>query len=170
MDAFKDTIFPDLGAVLRDVEEWKMFDAVDQVHVVFPYWILSICDSYAPEYDYLNENWKNLCAQWDTTPKQILIVKAMPEGYVFDGFRVMERVINLLTKNGFVIRTPRELQACTRCKKIAILSHGFYQHLLRLNRLVIPETWTELCKKCEKEKHDLFIDDETTKKLHPVSE
>jgi hypothetical protein len=68
----------------------------------------------------------------------------------------MERIVNILTKNGFVIRTPKELRACTRCKQIAILSQEFHRHLMRLNRLAVPKEWTELCQKCEKEKHELF--------------
>jgi len=134
-------------------------DPYSFVEQILPGWILHTCDGYTSEYSILETNWKNLCNEWKTTPKKILIVSYLPSQEEFqklqspvidpseDSFQMIATCCNRLAANGFVVRAETELTACKTCKQ-AILSKRVFEYLQQNKSPIAIGEWNELCKSC----------------------
>lgn len=131
----------------------------DYVTNILPEWIRHTCKQYASEYTLLETNWKNLCSQWKTSPKRILIVDFLPSREDFErltqqsnssnsSYFLIGTCCNLLTKNGFVIRANTELTLCVKCEK-AILTERVYNYLLENKSTLVSGEWNKCCKECQ---------------------
>jgi hypothetical protein len=133
----------------------------DYVHSVLPKWILHTCRQYVSEYALLQKNWEQLCNQWNTTPKRILIVSFLPSREEFEKlsqsnldsssgstFHILATCCNKLTANGFVVRAYTELTACKRCEQ-AMLSERVYTYLREHKSPLAQENeWSDTCRSC----------------------
>jgi hypothetical protein len=124
-----------------------------------PDWIQQRLDDYAAEYNFLALNWAYLCVQWKTEPQQILVVNFLPSVCMdpdykeYSDFRILQVVIDYLSKNGFVIRKNTDIIPCKLCKK-ALLSESVYNHLKSTNNVYskkLPKNWSEHCLQCEEQ-------------------
>ena len=123
-------------------------DILEYANILLPNWIVNIIEKYAEEYSVLEQNWKNLCAQWKTTPKRIIIVDFLPEKGDFKGYHLLEAFCNHLTVKGYVIRNKTEIVGCKTCN-CAILSQRVFNYLLENKSTLISGTWNENCLKCQ---------------------
>jgi hypothetical protein len=98
----------------QDNDAWVDDVTVATVEQHLPDWIVARCDRYVDDYHILGENWTKLCAQWNTTPQEILIVRTLPTED-WSAYTLLERICNQLTRAGYVIRTQQELVPCPGC-------------------------------------------------------
>lgn len=139
----------DDDAAFPPADVWMNADAdslLELVHRVLPGWILHRCLRYAAEYRVLLENWHRLCAQWQTPPREILIVKFLPQDD-WVPFSVLQNVCNALTKCGYVVRNATELVACEQCGD-ALLSHAVLAHVQTRYPDRFAHEWTPRCLAC----------------------
>lgn len=116
---------------------------------LLPDWIVHHCDHYAPEYQILEQNWYQLCAHWRTTPRQILVVRHLPQTQEeVKDHQLMILFCNKLTRMGYVIRHKRDLVPCSQCKSI-LLSEAIYNVFKQRHSTGIPATWSPLCSACQ---------------------
>lgn len=144
----RDSILKTLGTSQNILEE---------VQRVLPNWIVYSCDGYTSEYSILENNWKNLCNEWKTTPKKILIVSFIPSREVFEklqsiedtsiSYLILATSCNRLAANGFVVRTTSELVPCVKCNR-AMLSKRVFEYLFENKSPLIVESWKDTCKDC----------------------
>jgi hypothetical protein len=132
----------------------------DYTQAILPNWILHTCRQYVNEYELLQKNWEQLCNQWNTTPKRILIVSFLPSREEFeklspsnsstniDTFQIIATCCNKLTAHGFVVRAYTELTACKRCEQ-AMLSERVYTYLREhKSPLAQVSEWSNICRSC----------------------
>lgn len=137
-----------LEKTIEKINHYEGHEIIDYANHILPNWIVSVSEKYAEEYSILEQNWKNLCAQWKTTPKRIIIVDFLPEKGDFRGYHLLEAFCNHLTVNGYVIRNKTELVACKTCG-CALLTQRVYSYLLQNKSTLIPSEWNENCLKCQ---------------------
>jgi hypothetical protein len=116
---------------------------------LLPDWIVHHCDHYASEYQVLEQNWMRLCAQWNVTPRQILVVRHLPQTQEeVNDHQLMFLFCNRLTRMGYVIRHQRDLVPCQVCKGI-LLSQEIYNVFKQRQSTGIPAAWSPLCSACQ---------------------
>jgi len=133
------------------------FQLNEYVYVLLPQWILHRSEHYATEYPKLEENWYRLCASWNTTPREILIVQYLPDPSQFSQYQVLMAVCNQLTRYGYVVRNKSELFPCRQCNR-ALLTQKVYDFLVTRNPQSVPKRWSAVCQSCAA--HDLADEDD----------
>jgi hypothetical protein len=156
------TLEPDTekrNRVIEKIAHCEPENIYDYVRSILPEWIRYTCKRYTSDYALLETNWKNLCAQWKTTPKRILIVQFLPSREDFErlaqpsnssnlsSYSLIGTCCNLLTRNGFVIRAESELVPCIKCEQ-AMLSERVYNYLLENKSTLVSGVWNACCKEC----------------------
>ena len=139
----------EVGRTLEKIQylddENRLFEYIEDA--LFPRWILVRLKDYAPEYKVLQDNWFRLCAQWQTSPRQILLVDFLPEQMNFAEHKILGLVCNLLTKYGYVIRNKTELFPCQTCEK-ALLTQKVHDYLVQHKSNIVPPEWAPQCVSC----------------------
>lgn len=137
----------------------------EYAQALLPNWILHVCERYVDEYNMLQTNWINLCTQWKTTPKRILIVSFLPSREEFEKlghsdsetsrstYQILATCCNMLTANGFVIRAYTEVTACKSCEQ-AMLSKTVYDYLSEHKSPLVSGEWNDTCKACREIKKE----------------
>lgn len=139
---------------LHDSQDYQTL--LSWINLNLPNWIQEQLDDYAEEYTFLALNWAYLCVQWKTEPKQILIVEFLPNVCLdpdykeFEKYRILQVVIDGLSKNGFIIRKKSEIVACKGCQK-ALLSKEIYDFFKSKpnSHKKLPKVWNEYCLNCQ---------------------
>ena len=162
-DAYFETKYhKTFSELAEDINEWKEYDLLEQVKLFTADWIQNVLKAYSKDYDFLNQNWQKLCFQWKTETRQILLVSFLPLGADFTNHRLLEGILNKMTKHGFVIRTSNDLFVCGKCHQNALLHQGAHEQIKRRNALIleehpntpkhylipVPPIWTPLCSDC----------------------
>jgi hypothetical protein len=143
----------DLEQTLDKIHHFEdEFQLNEYAYILLPNWILHRCDHYASEYTQLEENWYRLCARWNVTPREILIVQYIPDPSQFAQYQILVAICNQLTRYGYVVRNKSELFPCRACSK-ALLTEKVYDFLVTRNPQGVPKRWSVTCQACTT--HDL---------------
>lgn len=155
--ADKDLIAADeLDQTLEKIHNFENeFQLNDYAYLLLPQWILHRCDHYGAEYPQLEENWYRLCARWNVTPREILIVQSLPDPSQFAQYQVLMAFCNQFTRYGYVVRNKSELFPCRQCGR-ALLTEKVYDFLTTRNPQGIPKRWSAVCQTCTE--HELTDD------------
>lgn len=127
---------------------------IEYINQILPGWIQCVLDTYSNDYMYLTTNWKRLCNDFGTTMKNIIIVNDIPNGVSRKQLSIEDKnkivVLDILTRNGWVIRRNNEFMECNQCKKSAILSKSLWKLLVNkpMFKSKIPKTYRNVCLKC----------------------
>ena len=143
------TLTQDIDKKVSTIENIKDSDLLYKVMEFIPFWIVHSCKHYTDDFLFLEKNWINLCQQWNTTPKNILIVEYLPREEGFTNYKILEIICNRLTKYGYVIRNQTELVPCELCKN-AQITEQVYSHLKHLH--VSGKKWNTICNLCKNRK------------------
>lgn len=105
----------------------------------YPSWIITTCDKYSEDYNFLNTNWDVMVNNSGSRKQKVIIVDSFSK----DKYLVFSE---LLTKVGFVIRTKDELISCNVCH-LALPSKQSYNKLKDVGKNV-PAVWKDRCSRC----------------------
>lgn len=133
----------DLNKELTKIDNLSDYDLLRNLP---SFWLLKSCKHYTNDYIFLEKNWHNLCNQWNTTPKEILIVEFLPREQGVEDYKILESLCNKLTKYGYVIRNQTELVPCEVCKNAQITEY-VYKHLTHLH--TTHKEWNPICTMCK---------------------
>lgn len=134
-----------LSEELSKIDNIPEHKLLRKVMLFIPAWVVKICKHYTNDFVFLEKNWQNLCNQWNTTPKEIIIVDFLPREQGFEDYKILEKFCNRLTKYGFVIRSHTELVPCEICKN-AQITEQVYRHLTHLHST--HKEWNPICTMC----------------------
>lgn len=126
---------------------------IPYIQQILPGWIYTVIDTYSNDYAYLDQNWKRLCKDFKTTRKKIILVNDIPTGNdkkitIEDEHKI--KVLDVLTRHGWVIRRTSEFVVCVVCKNKAIPSQQLWS-ILDSNPMFkgkIPKVWKNKCLNC----------------------
>jgi hypothetical protein len=155
-----ETLIPILEENNLDIYECKSdLDIFEILKITMKDWIVKKMESYSCQYEHLQKNWKQLCHQWNTEPKEILIVEFLPSleemNDGFKNYKIVEHIINILSLNGYIVRSKQELDICKKCHK-AILSKNAYDYFKqkyiqhRMSNELFYGDWDDICISCKK--------------------
>lgn len=141
--------------------ELKLLSACKSMQELFEYvedripkWIVSKHDKYCTALDQLNTTWETVCINLGTFKKQIVLVRFLPSvsmppaGNEFEGFKIIEKVCDALTSNGFLVREHTSFTPCSTCTHLILSkkAHTFLQtkYLCSMPRPspLLPLEWT----------------------------
>jgi len=116
--------------------ESKKFQEIEEK---FPSWIICTLEDYSDDYEYLRENWKNICIMIGKSRKKILIVKDTHS-------KLMSNLCEELVTEGYIVREFDEFIPCEVCRK-AIPTENVWKTMMEY-QLPVPPIWSYKCKKC----------------------
>jgi hypothetical protein len=129
-------------------------DPMGYIRETLPDWIVSRHQGYCSALFRFEAVWKGLCHQMNTTPKEIILVSFLPSipvpptGNEFCEFRILEKVCDTLTRNGYIVRQAADFAVCERCGKLFLSkkAHTSLQALFMSNSPrpspLLPLEWT----------------------------
>ena len=128
-------------SIIKIKNSQTLGDVKQLMDSIFPTLFITVMNSFCDDYEFLNENWRNLCISIPTTRKQVMILDNYP-----DDCTLIKTFAECFTTAGFVVRRKYEFIPCEKCKK-AIPSESIYNFFKEKN-FNIPEKWSRYCKSC----------------------
>lgn len=129
------------GAITLE-NELKQLSACTTLKQLFEYvedripkWIVSRHKGYCPSLNQLNTTWETVCINLGTFKKEIVLVSFLPAvsmpptGNEFDTFKIIEKLCDALTSNGFLVREHTSFTPCSTCDNLILSkkAHTFLQ-------------------------------------------
>jgi len=155
LDSKLSTDEKDLERTLEKIRNLETWDILNWIDSIVPGWVLHRTKQYTRDYTMLEQNWIQLCDQWKTTPKYILIVEFLPDQRFMHRFQILWALCNHLTRDGNVVRKSSELTGCLKCGRAMLTERVVQQiHQVRTQNpnnagpAVVPEVWNERCSEC----------------------
>lgn len=143
---FSEEELPHAFEKIQNMDEFKV---LEYLYALCPTWIRGRARHYASEYRVLEENWNRLCAQWNVTPREILLVDFLPDPTpeVLGAYQVLNLFCNHLTRMGYVIRKKSELFPCPGCQRL-LLTEQVFEFLKQRQSPILPKEWKSACRDC----------------------
>lgn len=117
-----------------------LLEVTGLLNKVFPDWIQGGYKKFSTDYNYLQQNWNDVCRKIDVSPRVILNVG----DYLEDEDHTLIRTFaEIFTTCGFCVRRNSELIGCSKCGS-ALLSESVY-NALKPER---PSVWLSECSEC----------------------
>lgn len=137
-----------LNNIISQNESKENVNIFDVIEKIIPEWIIKRTYFYVEKYSTLQTNWKNLCSQWKTTPKEIILVEYLPDIDKFEHYTTLRHIIDTLTFNGYVVRNIADITTCKRCNG-AMLSEIAYNFMKEKSSLPMwNKEWSDTCDGC----------------------
>jgi hypothetical protein len=115
----------------------------EYISFIFPGWILHSTDHYSDDYDYLENNWKQICDLGKVKKAQIVLVDFID---FQENLILIKLFCEIMTRHGYTVRRKEEFIGCSKCGKG--IATSYLWKIMFQKGLPVPNKWSSTCTKC----------------------
>jgi hypothetical protein len=134
-----------LEEILEHIKSLKTLGEISEYCIeIFPTWLVGKIPKFSSDYPHLTKNWKIVCDNIGTVPKEIILVDRV---FFDNNHKLIHTFSELYTRSGFVVRQNHDWFKCKVCGD-ALPSETVFD-IFRNSKVNVPTTWDSVCTVCK---------------------